>query len=324
MAEEHHHDPTFYRSPRDAAAGPPEKLAYVAAFSPDGGPAGRDRGGGHRPGVGAATARWWASPSCPTPVMSCIISAGTPAPPRCARPGRTPTATGATWSCPGSARRASTSSTPSPTRHPRRWSRCSGRRNSASGPATRARTPCTAGRAICTCPAWAARNGADGPGGVALLDHSTFEVLGQFEADRGDQYLAYDVWWHINDDVLVTSEWATPSMIEDGVVPELLLGRKYGHRLHFWDMKYPQPCADRRPRRPAPDGAGAAARPRPGQEVRVRRRGGQRRGPVRLDLALARARREVGGGQGDLDPGRARPGRGPAPGAAARSARSRR
>src|SRR5216683_162999 len=26
-------------------------------------------------------------------------------------------------------------------------------------------------------------------------------------------------------------------MIEDGIVPELLLGRKYGHRLHFWDMK---------------------------------------------------------------------------------------
>ena len=26
-------DPTFYASPRDAAAAPPEKLAYVAAFS---------------------------------------------------------------------------------------------------------------------------------------------------------------------------------------------------------------------------------------------------------------------------------------------------
>jgi selenium-binding protein 1 len=25
-------------------------------------------------------------------------------------------------------------------------------------------------------------------------------------------------------------------MIEDGVVPELLLGNKYGHRLHFWDL----------------------------------------------------------------------------------------
>ena len=76
-----------------------------------------------------------------------------------------------------------------------------------------------------------------GPGGVALLDHDTFEVLGQWEADRGAQYLAYDLWWHIGHDVAVTSEWGTPSMIEDGVVPELLLGRKYGHRLHFWDLR---------------------------------------------------------------------------------------
>ena len=30
---EHHQDPTFYRSPRDAAAAPAEKLAYVATFS---------------------------------------------------------------------------------------------------------------------------------------------------------------------------------------------------------------------------------------------------------------------------------------------------
>jgi methanethiol oxidase len=77
----------------------------------------------------------------------------------------------------------------------------------------------------------------EGPGGVALLDHNSFEVTGQWEADRGDQYLAYDVWWHIRHDVAITSEWGTPSMIEDGIVPDLLLGRKYGHRLHFWDMK---------------------------------------------------------------------------------------
>jgi methanethiol oxidase len=77
----------------------------------------------------------------------------------------------------------------------------------------------------------------EGPGGVALLDHSTFEVGGQWEAGRGDQHLAYDLWWHINLDMAITSEWGTPAMIDDGVVPELLLGRKYGHRLHFWDMK---------------------------------------------------------------------------------------
>lgn len=80
-------------------------------------------------------------------------------------------------------------------------------------------------------------DGEEGPGGVALLDHTTFEVLGRWEVDRGDQYLAYDVWWHIAHDVAVTSEWGTPSMIENGVVPDLLLGNKYGRRLHFWDLR---------------------------------------------------------------------------------------
>jgi selenium-binding protein 1 len=80
-------------------------------------------------------------------------------------------------------------------------------------------------------------NGEDGPGGIALLDHTSFEILGRWEVDRGPQYFAYDAWWHIAHDVLVTSEWGTPSMIEDGVVGELLLGRKYGHALHFWDLR---------------------------------------------------------------------------------------
>jgi selenium-binding protein 1 len=79
-------------------------------------------------------------------------------------------------------------------------------------------------------------NGNDGPGGIALLDHTTFDVLRAWETDRGPQYLAYDAWWHLNQNVLVSSEWGTPSMIEDGLVPELLLGQQYGHRLHFWDL----------------------------------------------------------------------------------------
>jgi methanethiol oxidase len=80
-------------------------------------------------------------------------------------------------------------------------------------------------------------DGRDGPGGVALVDHDTFEVTGSWELDRGDQYFAYDLWWHLMQDVAVTSEWGTPSMIENGIVPDLLLGRKYGHRLHFWNLQ---------------------------------------------------------------------------------------
>jgi selenium-binding protein 1 len=80
-------------------------------------------------------------------------------------------------------------------------------------------------------------DGNEGPGGIAILDHTSFEVLGRWEVDRGPQYLAYDFWWHLNHDVLISSEWGTPSMIEDGVVADLLLGRAYGHKLHFWDLR---------------------------------------------------------------------------------------
>src|SRR6201997_2541332 len=79
-------------------------------------------------------------------------------------------------------------------------------------------------------------NGDDGPGGVALIDHDTFEVIGPWEQDRGPQFFAYDVWWHLRHDTVLTSEWATPSMIENGLNPEDLLGRKFGHQLNFWSM----------------------------------------------------------------------------------------
>ncbi len=77
----------------------------------------------------------------------------------------------------------------------------------------------------------------DGPGGIFKLDCDTFEVIGPWEADRGPQYLAYDFWWHIAHDVLILSEWGTPKMLENGLVPEMLLAGKYGHNLHFWDLR---------------------------------------------------------------------------------------
>jgi selenium-binding protein 1 len=36
---------------------------------------------------------------------------------------------------------------------------------------------------------------------------------------------------------MVTSTWGTPNMVKDGVNPELLLGGKYGSRLHVWDLR---------------------------------------------------------------------------------------
>jgi len=76
----------------------------------------------------------------------------------------------------------------------------------------------------------------EGPGGIFLLDHENFDVKGPWEADRGPQRLAYDFWWHLGQDTMITSEWGTPNMVKDGVNPELLLGGKYGNSLHVWDL----------------------------------------------------------------------------------------
>ena len=78
--------------------------------------------------------------------------------------------------------------------------------------------------------------GGDAPGGIFLLDHESFAVKGKWEVDRGPQELSYDFWWHLNYGTVITSEWGTPKMVEDGLVGELLLGNQYGHKLHVWDL----------------------------------------------------------------------------------------
>jgi methanethiol oxidase len=81
-----------------------------------------------------------------------------------------------------------------------------------------------------------ARTG-DGPGGLFVLDHETFELIGAWEKERGPQYLSYDFAWHLAHDTLVTSEWGTPNMVRQGLNPELLLAGKYGNQLHVWDLR---------------------------------------------------------------------------------------
>jgi selenium-binding protein 1 len=76
-----------------------------------------------------------------------------------------------------------------------------------------------------------------GPGGIFLLDHFSFNVLGRWEMDRGPQHFAYDFWWHLGQDTMLTSEWGTPNMLENGINPELLLAGKYGHSMHVWDLR---------------------------------------------------------------------------------------
>src|SRR5580692_5169162 len=77
----------------------------------------------------------------------------------------------------------------------------------------------------------------DGPGGIFVMDHDSFDILGKWELERGPQYLAYDFWWHLGLDTVITSEWGTPSMVRNGINPEILLKGGYGHKLHVWDLR---------------------------------------------------------------------------------------
>jgi selenium-binding protein 1 len=79
--------------------------------------------------------------------------------------------------------------------------------------------------------------GGDGPGGIFVLDQDSFDVLGKWELDRGPQQLAYDFWWHLGHDTVVTSEWGTPNMVRNGLNPDILLKSGYGHKLHIWDLR---------------------------------------------------------------------------------------
>jgi selenium-binding protein 1 len=76
----------------------------------------------------------------------------------------------------------------------------------------------------------------EGPGGIFVMDPETFEVKGKWELDRGPQYFSYDFWWHLGHDTMITSEWGTPKMFENGLIPEAILGGEYGHALHVWDL----------------------------------------------------------------------------------------
>ncbi|KAJ9639623.1 Methanethiol oxidase [Knufia peltigerae] len=77
---------------------------------------------------------------------------------------------------------------------------------------------------------------ADGQTGIALLDHQTFNVVGAWETDHGPQRHSYDAWWHMNKNTLISSEWAPPSLIENGLDVEALVQHKYGKSLHFWNL----------------------------------------------------------------------------------------
>ena len=136
------------------------------------------------------------------------------------------------------------------------------------------------------------KDGTDGPPGIFIMDCQTFEVLGRWEIDRGPQTRHYDFWWDLPRDYMVSSEWALPPQFENGIVPEDLLSNKYGHQVHFWDLRARRnvqtiDLGANHQRRGVRPGA------RSGSRVRLRGRRGRYHEPRRLDLDLVARGRKV-------------------------------
>ena len=192
-------DPTFYPSPRMAVKAPPEQHAYVAEFDP-----GRKRpdrlavvdvnprsstyaqivGRTALPGSGDELHHfgWNACSSClcpnaPHPHVERRYLIG-----------------------PGCAPRASTCSTPSPTRATSPGPHDRGQGGSGQAGYSRPHTVHCGPDGIYV----TALANAEGkaPGGVFVLDHETFDVLGGWEVDRGPQHFGYDAWWHLGHDTM--------------------------------------------------------------------------------------------------------------------------
>ena len=75
-----------------------------------------------------------------------------------------------------------------------------------------------------------------GAGGFAVLDARTFEVKGRWENGGARPPLGYDFWYQPRKNVLVSSEFGEPNAYEGGFEIEDVAAGRYGRRLHFWDL----------------------------------------------------------------------------------------
>ena len=299
-------DPTFYRSAAEAAAAPREQLAYVVAF---------DRAG-ERPDALTVVDVDEASPTYGTIVGWADL------------PTRGDELHHFGWNACSSAlkheghdmdgleRRYLLLPRPAQQQHPRLrhaagpaarrgCSRRSTRRSWLRTPATRVRTPCTAVPTASSCRASAARTATTGPGGIALLDHATFDVL-RAVGDRPRPAVP-----GLRRVVAPQPERRDHQRVGHPVDgrgrhrPRAAAGPEVRARAALLGPRRGPAPAEGRPRRAASDGAGAAAEPRPRRDVGFRRRRHIDRGPVGVGVALAPRRRHVDRGQGHHDPGRA-------------------
>lgn len=79
--------------------------------------------------------------------------------------------------------------------------------------------------------------GTDAPPGHFIMECETFEVPGRYEMDRDAQGKHCDFWWTLPRHCMVSSERGLPSQFGNGIVAEELLAKKYGHSIHFCDLR---------------------------------------------------------------------------------------
>ena len=253
-------DQSFYPSPDDGHAGPGGDARLRGAAQPRPGTARRAGGARRRSCVARATAPDRAAWTCPTPATSCTTSGGTRAARACARTRRTRTCERRYLVVPGmrSSRIHILDTEPDP-RAPAAREGDRGRGSACRRPATAARTPRTAG------PDGIYINALGNaerrrPGRDLRARSRDLRDQGRWESDRGPQYLAYDFWWHLGHDTMITSEWGTPKMVEDGVIPGAAARRQVRQRAARLGSPQPASPAEAGSRHRAADGARAAAR----------------------------------------------------------------
>jgi selenium-binding protein 1 len=128
----------------------------------------------------------------------------------------------------------------------------------------------------------------NGPGGTFLLDPETFEVRGRWELDRGPQELAYDVWWHLGLDTMISSTWGTPQHGEARNQPRAAARRQVRKQAARVGYAPATSSAGARSRRRAANGARAATRSRSDARLRICRRGRVAEGSVLVGLVWYR------------------------------------
>jgi selenium-binding protein 1 len=77
----------------------------------------------------------------------------------------------------------------------------------------------------------------NGAGGFAVLDAQTFEIKGRWENGGEVPGFNYDFWYQQRKNVPVSSEFGEPNAYEPGFDPSDVEARRYGQRIHFWNLE---------------------------------------------------------------------------------------